>query len=219
MVEQPARNGFRIEENSTRTPWEVRHHVEIPPRESLPRGGGGATIAFGLERRLPRRAETMWEQLATDGGLPPAHATAPFQRPPFGGNAMQLRACLAGATRIETIGEGLQSITQLARGVYRADDGGVTELGRQIVELARSALAGGMPLRLESERMSQRPSAGRPHLLLRAVALPFAADATGERPAVVVTSWRKLLSAEETAALHRELAAAMDWMHRQRPRE
>jgi hypothetical protein len=33
--------------------------------------------------------------------------------------------------------------------------------------------------------------------------------------AVVVTSWRRLLSSEETAGLHRELAAAIDWMHRQ----
>jgi hypothetical protein len=33
--------------------------------------------------------------------------------------------------------------------------------------------------------------------------------------AVVVVSWRKLLSREETRALHRELKAAMDWMQNQ----
>ena len=70
--------------------------------------------------------------------------------------------------------------------------------------------------RLDSEQLSQRPTAGRPQLLLRAVALPFAADARGDIRCVVIASWRKLLSAEETAALHRELAAAMKWMHRQR---
>jgi hypothetical protein len=54
-------------------------------------------------------------------------------------------------------------------------------------------------------------------LLMRAIALPFAGVRGGQpgATAIVIASWRKLLSAEETQALHRELAAAIDWMHRQ----
>lgn len=226
-MERPAKTDFRDAVSrsanaATQTPWEqVPWEMRNPPRDPVggERPGSGAALTFGLERRLPRRAETMWEQLATPPGLPPAAAVAPFLRPPYAGNAMLLRRPMGQPARIETIGEGLQAITHLRRGEYQPDEGGMTALGRQMVELCEQALAAATPQRLESERMSQRPSAGRPHLLLRAVALPFAPDERGESAGVVIASWRKLLSAEETAALHRELAAAMDWMHRQRPRE
>jgi hypothetical protein len=57
-------------------------------------------------------------------------------------------------------------------------------------------------------------------LLLRAIALPFArkpgatpGEADVRAAVLVLVSWRQLLSAEETEALHRELAHAFDRLH------
>ena len=53
-----------------------------------------------------------------------------------------------------------------------------------------------------------------PGLLFRAVALPFAPEAGDGTSgmAVALLSWRHLLPAAETAALYRELRAAIGWM-------
>ena len=219
-MDQPAKDSFRQMATATRMPWKEAARDDVILQHKAvqdERSGSGTPTGFGLERRLPRRAETMWEQLASSPQLPPAASAAQFLRIPYAGNAMLLRHLPGQALHIEAVGEALQAITQLRCGAYAGGREHVAALGQQMLELAQVALARGAPMRMESERLSQRPSAGRPHLLLRAVALPFAPDDRGEQLCVVVCSWRKLLSAEETAALHRELAAAMNWMHSQRP--
>ncbi len=179
-----------------------------------------ASNSFGLERRLPRRAETMWEQLATHDTPPPESAAAQFLRGDYGANALRLCATGNGDYLLDFIGEGLQSITQLHCGRYldgcHGADQLATQIGEELIGLAQAAIRQTTPVRLETERIANRIHPGHPHLLLRAVALPFSASGAAGPLAVVVASWRKLLSLEETAALHRELTAAMDWIRRQR---
>lgn len=225
-MDQPGRGSFQAAIGRDAAIWPQRHTAgeALPYRQPPAAGAAGmATFGFGLERRLARRAETMWGQLAAANGLPPATAATQFLRGGYAANAMHLHDQADGALCIERIGDGLQSIAHLNCGPYQPNnpDHGhmVSPLGRTLLELARAAMVNRLPMRIETERMATRPHAGQPHLLLRAVALPFQSPNLSERMAVVIASWRKLLSAEETAALHRELKSAMDWMRRQRPHD
>jgi hypothetical protein len=83
----------------------------------------------------------------------------------------------------------------------------------RLAALGLAAIAAGRPLHLDSDF---DPDTGqtRSAVLFRAVALPLEADAGSGLSglAVVVLSWRKLLSARETDALHAELQAAVSWL-------
>jgi hypothetical protein len=81
------------------------------------------------------------------------------------------------------------------------------------VALALAAVAAGEPRHLDSD-FDPDTGGARPGILFRAVALPLAADAESGLAglAVAVLSWRKLLSQDETDALHSELQAAISWL-------
>lgn len=181
--------------------------------------GDEASPPGGIERRLVRRAEALWANMKPDTGLPLPSATVQFLAAPLSGQALLIAVPEGARPVLVFAGEGIAAIARVEPGPMRADGGLQASLGERLAALAVQAVANGSPALLDSDFDAPAGSGRRPHLLLRAIALPFAADpAQGcASTAIVVASWRKLLSAEETAALHRELAAAIDWMHASKP--
>lgn len=186
-------------------------------------GAEPALLPVGVERRLVRRAEALWASLAPGPQrLPPAESAAQLLAPPYAGQALLISLPAHPAApgdpgaRIAFVGEALLELGLVAPGPADADARPATPLGHRLVALAEQAGDSGQPVLFDSES-EPAPPRFRPQLLMRAVALPFAGDAGAERTVAVITSWRKLLSSEETAALHRELAAAIDWMRQHRP--
>ena len=190
-----------------------------------------ANAAFpgAVERRVVRRAENLWRQLAEGAELPAAARAADLLHSGLRGKALLLEAPPAQSARVAFVGERLAELCGLVAGpllqaLRRAD-----VVGEQLVALAEKAILVAAPCHFESGSGSavdvDNSQAGNRdsnlQLLMRAVALPFARPAalgggvSAAGSAVVVVSWRKLLSREETRALHRELKAAMDWMQNQ----
>lgn len=198
-----------------------------PAIEAEPALSTGSFSAFaepsGVERRLVRRAEALWARLAGEAALPPASAATELLRPPFAAQGLLLEIPAGGAARLSFVGDSLASLSGLSQGpaeLAPADEGGAgTRLGARLLALARRAALLATPCLYDSDedRATAAPGSADSQLLMRAVALPLSdlRDGSPGATAMVVASWRKLLSAEETRALHRELAAAIDWMHRQ----
>lgn len=172
----------------------------------------------GVERRLVRRAEVLWAQLAGDAPMPPSTAAEELLRPPFASQGLLVEIPAGSPAALVSVGDSLALLSGLSPG--SADEAAASSrLGRRLLALARRAATLGQPCLYDSDedRAAAAPGSADSQLLMRAIALPHAGvrDGGPGATAVVVASWRKLLSAEETRALHRELAAAMDWMHRQ----
>ncbi len=194
----------------------------------------------GVERRLSERAELLWRKLAGPDTMPDSARIRELLRPPFLGQSLLVETSAAEPKRIAFVGEALAALTGLHSDSPAGD---ATPLGARLVRLAARSAREGRPCRYESDLPSvEKSGADGDRFLTRAIALPFAATSFAPSPfapsplaappvatppiantaqqaagysIVVVASWRKLLSAEETRALHRELAAAIDWMHRQ----
>lgn len=169
----------------------------------------GPTEATTIERRLVRRAERLWRSLKPDGALPPAAAVASLLQPPFGSQSVLLLLPLAGPVRVAFVGEALAGLRLLDCG--RAPTGDST--GARLCAMGVASTLRGGPMLFDSDLDTPggglAPRPGAPALLMRAIALPFAGSGAATGAAVIVASWRKLLSATETAALHAELAAAI----------
>lgn len=170
----------------------------------------------GVERRLVRRAEALWARLAETGAMPAADRADELLRQPFAAQALRVEIPAGASATLASIGDSLAHLTGLAPGL--ADEGAAaTRLGGRLVAIARRAATLGEPCLYDSDLQDGDGDRADTQLLMRAIALPFAGVRGGQpgATAIVIASWRKLLSAEETQALHRELAAAIDWMHRQ----
>lgn len=172
----------------------------------------------GFERRLVRRAELLWARLAEDAPMPVADRADDLLRPPFAAQGMMVEWPAGLSPSISFVGDALALLAGLSPG--SAEDGALsTRLGTRLVGIARRAATLGEPCLYDSDqdRAAAQAQGADTQLLMRAIALPLSGVRNGGQgsTAVVIASWRKLLSAEETRALHRELAAAMDWMHRQ----
>ncbi|WP_199555566.1 hypothetical protein [Sandaracinobacteroides hominis] len=204
-------------------PWAKRESYEMGRPEPIlgshaalaPRMGSGQVAPGGIERRLVRRAETMWLGMKPEGELPVASAALQFVAAAMAGQALLLSLPEGGDPELLFAGEAISALARIEPGLARADSRSNATLAERLVALAVRAVATGAPALMDSDGEADAGGRGRAHLLLRAIALPFRPDnaADGAPAAVVVASWRKLLSARETAALHRELAAAIDWMH------
>lgn len=176
-----------------------------------------------VERRISERAELLWKKLAGTATMPDLQQLPELLRPPFLGQSMlvetQATAEAKTTAKIAYVGEALGAVTGLRPDAPAAPDATARSFGARMVRLALKSARTGMVCRYESDLSEIEATIRDPEkqILTRAVALPFAA--AGQHTAcysiVVVASWRQLLSAEETRALHRELAAAIDWMHRQ----
>ncbi len=180
-----------------------------------------------MERRLVRRAEALWARLAGDEAMPAADRADEFLRQPFSAQALRMEIPAGASAILASIGDSLAHLTSLVPGP--ADEAAATRAGARLLALARRAATLGEPCLYDSDDhlAEGRAEAIHSQLLMRAIALPFS-GVRGDPPgaaapgvstpgatAIVIASWRKLLSVEETQALHRELAAAIDWMHRQ----
>ncbi|MCG2841689.1 hypothetical protein L6Q21_11925 [Sandaracinobacter sp. RS1-74] len=183
----------------------------------------------GVERRLVRRAELLWAKLAGELPMPAADRVGELLRPPFAAQALLLEMPAGGLATLGFVGDSLALIAGLSPGIL-PEPSGLSRVGARLVALGRKAAALGQPCLYDSddaEAADGERADGQ--LLMRAIALPlsgvlqpggglFGRADRGLAPGAsvaVVASWRKLLSAEETNALHRELAAAIEWMHRQ----
>lgn len=215
------------------SPWGLLRRHQPPAAERLAAPPAPVASAAApapapgtVERRLGRRAEALWASLpAGAGGLPDARGADRLLDPPFGAHALLVGLPPAGAPagaapRMLHVGRGLVALAAAAPG--SGYPGGPSPLTTRLVALACAAAAGGRVLHLESGDIGDDTGAAAPDgsgsLVWRAIGLPFAASADSGPLAVVIASWRRRLSAAETAALHRELAAAIDWMHSQRPK-
>jgi hypothetical protein len=184
----------------------------------LAEGPVAALPLLGVERRLVRRAEAVWEQLRPPAGVPPAGAIHALNSPVFAGNAVLFALpphpsepdCTS--LRILRIGQNLAELGVVGIGPVRAQSGAGAGVAGRLAALVARACAKREPVVVEIDA----PGRDRPGILLRAIALPFAAPVGVAQPsgplAVVVASWRTLLSAAETENLQRELAAALEWL-------
>jgi hypothetical protein len=196
-------------------PWQQR--PRSPAATGLPADLLGQSVGTeavpAVERRLPRRAEVLWNQLRGDAALPPAEAAAALLGPPFSTQAILVSKPLRGRPQIGYAGTDVGWPGSATIGPATADSKPTAPIPYRLVALALAAIAAGQPLYLDSDFDPDTPGP-RAGILFRAVALPLATDpASGlEGLAVSVLSWRKLLSADETSALHSELQAAMNWL-------
>jgi hypothetical protein len=172
----------------------------------------------GVERRLPRRAEVLWDRLRGNAPLPPAGMALQLLAHPFAAHALLVHADAVGpgsgesCPRIGYAGAELEALGGSTGPVPADASPGAPIIGR-LVALGLSALATAAPAHLDSDDDPDLLTPVSP-LLFRAVALPLAPDAGSAGSAVVVVSWRRLLSADETADLHRELAMLVGWLSR-----
>lgn len=215
------------------------HVTEGAGREADPAGpcavqgeGLGCDPAIGVERRLVRRAEALWDRLRAGRRLPAADCARAFGRAPFAANALVVafpphpgspggdgpeparrqQPCLL------EVGEGL-ALLGLAPGPVPMGDGAAGTVADEFITLAARAAVLAEPVLLERDSLQlpgdpARPADGLGAMLMRAVALPFAPPAGAGPLAVVVVSWRRLLSEAETARLARELESAVGALHR-----
>jgi len=189
---------------------------------------GSDAPLIGIERRLARRAEALWDALRGAAPMPDASAAAALLGPPFSGHAMLLKMPPASAPQpaqqrlpaapalphISFVGEALASLAVVFHGPVVPDARPVAPLDARFAALAQQAVATQAPAPFDSEGSPARSGAGRQTpLLMRAIALPCAPAGSAGHTVVIIVSWRELLSADETDALHRELAAAIGWMH------
>lgn len=178
-----------------------------------------------IERRTVRRAEAIWAQLAAHQHLPDPVKVDELLRNRMGRRSMLLQTPHDAPAQIVCVGDRLSVLTGLVSGVVPDIIGQSTALGAELIALAEKAILAAAPCQFESgadaahdiDNSRSDNRANNLQLLMRAVALPFARPGRPDKAgsAVVVTSWRKLLSREETRALHRELRAAMHWIHDQ----
>ena len=191
-----------------------------------PRGGAADGLAsflpvpmapdempVGIERRLPRRAEVLWNRLRGEAALPPAVAASALLAPPFSTQALLVTKPLRGRPQIAYAGSDMPHLGPAEIGPAVADARPGARIAPRLVALAMSAIAAGATRHLDSDFDPDTPGP-QPGILFRAVALPLAPDRADGLAglAVAVLSWRKLLSAAETAALHSERHAAVNWM-------
>jgi hypothetical protein len=172
----------------------------------------------GVERRLPRRAELLWDRLRGSAPLPSARLAPQLLAHPFAAHALLVHpdAVAPGSTeRCPQIGYAGAELEALgaSTGPASADASPGAPIIARLVALGLFALATGAPAHLDSDDDPDLLPPASP-LLFRAVALPLAPDAGSAGSAVVVVSWRRLLSADETADLHRELAMLLGWLSR-----
>lgn len=166
--------------------------------EPTPGIGNGPVAPLGIERRIVRRAEAVWQSMLGGQHLPPATAAKQLLKPPFANGAM-----LLVDRRVTYVGEGLLSLgIELSPSIRRAGS-----LAAYLTELGISAIHNKCPMLFDTDHYpNEEQLAG---LLARAIALPLAPSITGAKSAVVVASWRRLLPDEQADALQRELADAI----------
>lgn len=195
--------------------WQVRHRSNAaggPAGDLLSQMGMGEPLP-GVERRLPRRAEVLWNRLRGEADMPPAGAAGALLAPPFSTQALLVTKPVRGRPEIAYAGSEVSWLGPAGVGPAHADSRPTAAIPCRLAALALAAIAAGAPRHLDSD-FDPDTAGPKPGILFRAVALPLAADPAGDLAglAVAVLSWRKLLSQAETEALHGELKSAIAWL-------
>lgn len=194
------------------SPWKHQHRPDMgKPHSPTARDGSYPSLA-GIERRLVRRAHTLWDELRGMHAMPHAAQSAPLLAAPFANHAVLILYPGPDRATIAHVGEQVRALGVIAAGKVRPDIGPNASLAARFAALGHQAITNAAPARLHSEDMPP-DTAAAPPLLMRNLALPIHTG-SATAAAIIITSWRKLLSADETAALHREMEAAMDWISR-----
>jgi hypothetical protein len=180
-----------------------------------------ASVA-GVERRLVRRAEAVWDSLCLGAALPPASSAGTLLAAPFAPHALMFAFPpyptdrKAVQPRIVRCGRALAELGITAPGPVAPDSSPSAPPAAQLAMLAARAVALREPIVLERDSLTvaglgveSAPDGHLGALLLRAVALPFAADGKSGPLVVAIASWRRLLSVEEAESLAKELRAAV----------
>jgi hypothetical protein len=204
-------------------PRALRH----APRPQAAEWATSAEPLPGIERRLVRRAERLWDELRGTAPQPGQQALHHFLASAFAPQALLIRFSGEGhgcRCEIGAIGTRLDSLAVIVPGPVAPTAGPAASVAQRLAALAERAMLLGSPLCLEidaavapvptSEGQPQGPDGGDAGLLLRAIALPFMApQPEAPQPVLVVASWRHLLPAEAVARLHAELSAAVAAMN------
>jgi hypothetical protein len=196
-------------------PWQMRQRDAMTgglPGNLLSQMAGEEVLS-GIERRLPRRAELLWNRLRAESDLPPARAAGALLAAPFSTQALLVTKPVRGRPQIAFAGADIGGLGPVGIGPAVADSKATAPVPNRLAALGLAAIAARRPQHLDSD-FDPDLGANRSAVLFRAVALPLEADAGSGLSglAVVVLSWRKLLSAQETDALHAELQAAVSWL-------
>jgi hypothetical protein len=165
----------------------------------------------GIERRLPRRAELLWEQLRRGAPMPTRTASARLLEAPFRDHALMVAWGGHGQAAIAFAGAELAALGGFRPGPIEPKAAPDAPIAERLAALAGEAVRHGEPRHLDSD-LDPDLAVGRSPLLFRAVALPLAGEDGAPDHAIVVLSWRRLLSPGETADLHRELQSAIGWL-------
>lgn len=193
------------------------------PQPLVP-GAGEAAPFSGVERRLVRRAEVLWEYLCGEESVPHASEASALLAAPFVDNALlivypRLDATIPAGVRIPAIiahvGEKTIGLGPIATGEIHPDASPDAPLACRFAATGARAVVNGAPERLDSEDLPTHDTPGAAPILMRSLALPIHNNSNSSA-AIIIISWRKLLSIDETVALHREMAAANAWLHRKR---
>ncbi|MFN7175728.1 MAG: hypothetical protein ACK4MX_02440 [Thermaurantiacus sp.] len=176
----------------------------------------------GVERRLVRRAEAVWDSLCLGAALPPASAAGALLAAPFATHAVMFAFPPHPAgrqsvlPRIVHCGEAMAELGISEPGPVAPDGSSTASPASQLAMLAARAVAMREPMVLERDSLTlvdhgsdASPDRDMGSLLLRAVALPFAAEAGSGPLVVTIASWRRLLSMAEAESLASELRAAV----------
>lgn len=184
------------------------------------------TPLMGVERRLVRRAEILWNDLRGEALMPDAGDAAPLLSPPFLPQAVLMVFAsreVASAARgnppavaeILYVGESVRALDMIRTGAVTVGAGASAGLAARFAALGAEALHAGTVARYDSDDARSAPGADSSRLLMRAVALPLSTT-DGNRAVIVIANWRRLLSAGETAALHHELAETFRGMAKEK---
>lgn len=170
----------------------------------LPGGTSAPLPPQGVERRLVRRAEALWHRLRGHDALPPASNARVLLTAPFASSAMLFigRRCVYIGADLARLG-----VTEAAAEQPPAQSSG--PFAAHLAGLAAAAVRKGQPMLFDtSERHIPFHGTGSDgELLARAVALPFSPSGNRLSSAIVVASWRRILSEEATSAIYAELRA------------
>lgn len=176
---------------------------------------------LGIERRLVRRAEALWTQMAGKHPMPAATQLPAILQPPYGPCAALFRVYPEKTPRslgISFVGERLLAEGLLEPGPVPPSVDPADPVAHQCAGMALAAARTRRPAHYDSESLGTgiRVAPNRPAVMMRAVALPFRPSRAEPLPAaipvIVVLSWRQILSESDAQALQREFAAAIAWI-------
>ena len=164
------------------------------------RGIAASALIAGspVERRLGRRAETIWRRATAEEWM--EIATIQLMAPPFAANCALFSVRDGHDPHLGFVGEMLGGTFAMRLGPVPAIHRVRAPAASRLAALAADAVATRVPVRLEDPFWSEADN-----FLLRAIALPMQVTPKGAT-VIVIASWRQLLDSEAADCIEAELA-------------